>query len=42
MRADTQMLIIADEGSENNKTRAAQKKGVQIITREEFRRKYMQ
>jgi NAD-dependent DNA ligase len=41
MRADTQMLIIADEGSENNKTRAAQKKGVHIITREEFRKRYM-
>lgn len=42
MRSDTKMLIIADENSENNKTRAAQKKGVTIITRDAFRAKYMQ
>ena len=42
MRSDTNMLIVADEGSENNKTRAAQKKGVTIITRDQFRQKYMQ
>lgn len=41
MKADTNMLIIKDDSYANNKTKAAEKKGVIIITRDEFKAKYI-
>ena len=41
MSSATNLLIIKDESCINNKTKAAQTKGVEIITKQEFISKYM-